>query len=133
MSTRNIFDNVCSVIESSVGIPKDSIKPDQTLFDELEIDSIDLVDILFELETMYDVELKVSDIEKKAKDELGDQPYEVDGVITEAGLKVLKGYMTEVDQSKLVEGLTVHELVQLFTVQSLCNIVSYKLEEKESA
>ena len=44
---------------------------EDTLFDKLEIDSIDLVDILFELETLYDIELKISDIELKAKEELG--------------------------------------------------------------
>lgn len=127
---EEIFDNVCLVIHNSVGIPKEEIKLKDTLFDNLAIDSIDLVDILFELETLYNVELKVSDIEKKAKDELGDVPYEVDGIITTEGLGVLKKYMTEIDPNELTEGLTVHKLVQLFSVESLCKIVHYNLEDK---
>ena len=125
---NDIYENVCTVIENSVGIPKDEINLEDTLFDKLGVDSIDLVDILFELESLYDVELKVSDIEAKAKEELGDVPYEIDGVITKEGLEVLKKHMSEVDPNELKEGLTIHKLVQLFSVHSLCKIVQFRLE-----
>ena len=49
---NEIFEDVCEVIEASTGTNKDEIKLDDTLFDELGVDSIDLVDILFELETL---------------------------------------------------------------------------------
>lgn len=126
--TEEIFDTVCTVIEKSVGIPKDSINLNDTLFDKLGIDSIDLVDILFELETHYGVELKVSDLEKKVKESLGDKPYEIDGVITPEGLEILREQMTEVDPEKIKSGLTVHELIHLFSIQSLCKIIQYRLE-----
>ena len=130
MQLEEVFENVKSVIESSIGYPADKINLEDTLFDELGIDSIDLVDILFELETTYDIELKISDIESRARERLGNEPYEVDGVITSAGLKVIAEFMTEVDESKFVEGLTVHQLVQLFTVHSLCKIVLYRIDEE---
>ena len=69
-SLDEIFIDVCEVIESSTGINKNEIKLESTLFDELGVDSIDLVDILFELETLFDLELNISDIELKAKEEL---------------------------------------------------------------
>ena len=68
MEMNEIFKNVCIIIENSTGRPKDSIKMEDTLFEELGIDSIDLVDILFELETLYNVELKVSDIEQRIRE-----------------------------------------------------------------
>lgn len=126
--TEEIFDTVCSVIEKSVGIPKNSINLNDTLFDKLGIDSIDLVDILFELETHYGVELKVSDLEKKVREALGEKPYEIDGVITPEGLEILREQMTEVDPEKIKSGLTVHELIHLFSIQSLCKIIQYRLE-----
>ena len=64
MEIEDIFKDVCQVIEDSIGTPADSIKLEDTLFDELGVDSIDLVDILFELETLYEMELKISDIEQ---------------------------------------------------------------------
>ena len=77
-----IFSVVAETIENSIGTPKEEIGLKQTIFDELAIDSIDMVDILFELESHYGIELKVSDIESRVREELGDTPYEVEGIIT---------------------------------------------------
>lgn len=131
MELEEVFENVCQVIEKSIGTPKETIKLENTLFNELSVDSIDLVDILYELEILYDVELKVSDIENRAKSELGDAPYEVDGVITKEGLEAIKLFLTEIDPKELIEGLTVNKLVQLFSVHSLCKIVMHRLESTE--
>ena len=127
MEMNEIFENVCVIIENSTGRPKDSIKMEDTLFEELGVDSIDLVDILFELETLYNVELKVSDIEQRIREELGDVPYEIDGVITSEGLEAIRKHMTEVDPASIKEGLTVNRLIQLFSVHSLCKIVHYRI------
>ncbi len=125
---KEIFEVVAEIIEDSIGTPKEEIGINQTLFDELEIDSIDLVDILFELESHYGIELKVSDIESRAREELGDTPYEINGVITDTGLKMLRKHMTEIEPSSLKEGLTIHGLVRLFSVHSLCKIIQYRIE-----
>ena len=127
MEMNEIFENVCVIIENSTGKPKDSIKMEDTLFEELGVDSIDLVDILFELETLYNVELKVSDIEQRIREELGDVPYEIDGIITSEGLEAIRKHMTEVDPASIKEGLSVNRLIQLFSVHSLCKIVHYRI------
>ena len=131
---KEIFEVVAEIIEDSIGTPKEEIGLNQTLFDELEIDSIDLVDILFELESHYGIELKVSDIESRAREELGDIPYEINGVITDTGIEMLRKHMTEIDPDSLKEGLTIHGLVRLFSVHSLCKIIQYRTEilDKES-
>lgn len=127
---KEIFENVCQVIEDSAGIPASEISRESTLFDELHLDSIDFVDILFELETQYDIQIKASAFEEKAREELGDLPFEVDEIITKEGLAEIKKYMPEVDQSQLVEGLSVMGLIKLITVQSICNVIEYKLSKK---
>lgn len=130
MELEEVYENVRTVIESSTGKSRDEIVLDKTLFDELGVDSIDLVDILFELEQLYDIELKISDIESKARAQLGDVPYEIDGYITKEGLAAIHEFLPEIGEDKLVEGLTVHQLIQLFTVRSLCKIVMYRIEEE---
>ena len=132
MENTEIFKNVCAVIENSIGKPKETITLEHTLFDELGVDSIDLVDILFELETLYDVELKVSDVEQRIREELGETPYEIDGVITAEGLAAIRQHMDEVDGEKIQDGLTVHSLIQLFSVHSLCKIVEYRINQSAS-
>ncbi|MEX1002406.1 MAG: phosphopantetheine-binding protein [Crocinitomicaceae bacterium] len=132
MEEEKVFENVRAVIEKSIGKPKSEIQPKHTLFDELGIDSIDLVDILFELEFLYGVELKISDIEKKAREQLGDTPYEIEGYITAEGLQVIQDFLPELNKDQLKEGITVHQLVKVFTVQSLCKIVIFRIEEENA-
>ena len=43
---EEIFNDVCTVIEDSTGYKKEDISMNDTLFDKLEIDSIDLVLLL---------------------------------------------------------------------------------------
>ena len=129
MEINEVFKKVSKVIENSIGAVPGSIQLDDTLFGKLGIDSIDLVDILFELETAYNTQLKVSDVEKRVREEMAGRPYEIDGVITSEGLESLRKYMTEVDSSHFVEGLTVHQLVRSFTVHSLCKLIIFKFEE----
>ncbi|MFN5417854.1 MAG: acyl carrier protein [Flavobacteriia bacterium] len=132
MELDEVFQNVCQIIETSTGFEKEKIKLESTIFDHLGIDSIDLVDILFEIETFYDIELKISDLEFQAKKELGDVPYEIEGIITKEGLNAIRKNMPEIDQNLLIEGLTVHRLVQLFTVHSLCKIILLRLSLNEN-
>ena len=130
MEINEILVKVKDIIHTSTGIEPEEIELNKTLFNDLEIDSIDMVDILFELESEYDIELKMSDLEKRTKEELDGESYEINSMITAKGIEALKIHMSEVDQDQLVEGLTIHELVKLFTVHSLCKLVQHQLEEQ---
>lgn len=124
-----IFDEVRRSIAESCGIPEERIVPTATLFQDLEISSIDLVEILFTLESRFDVELKISDIESRSRQELQDAPFEVQGVITPEGLQVLRRTVPEIPEERLVPGLTMFEIVNLITVEILCSMVQQKLAE----
>jgi acyl carrier protein len=124
-----VFQEVRRSIAESCGIAEALIVPKATLFEELRISSIDLVEILFTLESRFDVELKISDIEGRSREELGDAPFEVQGVITPEGLEVLRRTVPEIPEERLVPGLTMYEIVNLITVEVLCSMVRQKLTE----
>jgi acyl carrier protein len=132
MTDNQILTTVQEVINQSSGLPLSEIHPNSTLFDELAIDSIDMVDILFNLERKYDIELKISEIEQYSKEELGDEPFEIDQVITEKGLEVLRKRMPEIASDKLTPGITIHDIIRLITVQSLANMVAVQLKKKNN-
>ena len=132
MTDNEILKTVQEVINQSSGLPLSEIHPNSTLFDELAIDSIDMVDILFNLERKYDIELKISEIEQYSKAELGDEPFEIDQIITERGLEVLRKRMPEIASEKLTTGITIHDIIRLITVQSLANMVAVQLEKKNN-
>ena len=133
MELRDVFEKVKMIIVDSCGIDEKDINMDSTLFDDLSIDSIDMVDILYNLETEYNISLKIGDFDREARKELGGEPYEIDNIITPGGLEVLRRRMPEIPQEKLQPGITISEFMRLIIVQSLCNLVLQKVEEKNNA
>ena len=53
---ESVQDRVLRVIATTRRVPLDSIRPDST-FEELGIDSLDRINILFELEGEFDIEI----------------------------------------------------------------------------
>ncbi|MEN9993381.1 MAG: hypothetical protein RL762_38 [Bacteroidota bacterium] len=127
---EEIIEQIKRIIQQSCGIDPKVMHAKSTIFDELSIDSIDMVDILFQLERHYDIELKISEIEQQSKLEMGDEPFEVNQVITSKGLEVLRRRMPEIDPDKLTEGLTMFEVIKLINIQSLANMVTHQLAKK---
>jgi acyl carrier protein len=127
-----IIEQIKLIIQQSCGIDPAIMHANSTIFDELSIDSIDMVDILFQLERHYDIELKISEIEQQSKLEMGDEPFEIDQVITPKGLEVLRRRMPEIDPAKLTEGLTMFEVIKLINIQSMANMVAHQLAKKNS-
>ena len=127
-----ILKSVQEVIHQSSGVALETIQPDATLFDDLAIDSIDMVDILFNLERKYGIELKISEIEQFSKAELGDEPFEIDQIITEKGLEVLKRNLPDLKAAKLVHGITINDIIRLITVKTLAHLVQVQIDKKQS-
>jgi acyl carrier protein len=130
MERPEIIEHIRQTIADSCGIDEAEIEPSATLFNDLGITSIDLVDILFGLESIFGVELKVSDIEARSRSELGGIPFEVNGVITREGLEVLRRSLPQLPPEKLVPGLTMYDITNLITVDILCTMVHLKLNEQ---
>jgi len=130
MEINQIFEDVAAIIEESCGIDAASIQMTDTLFNDLEIDSIDMVDILFEIETKYDISLKIADLKQRSSSPKSDEPDEMDGKITKHGVTAILEEMPEIDLEKVHEGMTIDELIRLINVHSLCKIVKLKYDEK---
>ena len=66
----NIFELVQKVISTELNIPKEKIKEDSHLFDDLNFDSLDSVEIVLAFENEFDIEIADDDIEdiKTVKD-----------------------------------------------------------------
>ena len=128
MDKKEMLQKIIEVISESSGIEKELILANSTLFTELGVNSIDMLDIMFTLEMEYDVSLSISDIELESKEEMEGRPFEVENVITAEGLEILKKRMPEIPADKIVEGVTINTIISLITVESLLNMVTTKLE-----
>jgi acyl carrier protein len=127
VNQTEIFERITKCLELSCGIKSTDIALSKTLIDDLNIDSIDLIDLLYTIEKELNVSIKISEFQNFAESELGNKPFHQNNIVTAEGLVALKKIMPEVPADKIVEGLSVHKIPYLFTVESLCNVVERKL------
>ena len=131
MRKEDVIQTVREVISDSCGIEIGNIKNDSTLFGELNVTSIDMVDILYTLEMEYDVSLRISDIEKNARESLEGKNFETDGIVTQEGKEILKLQFPEIPVEKLEGNISVNDIISLISVESLAKMVIFKIEQSE--
>ncbi len=52
MTQEEIFSQICAILEKDFECPSDKLKPEALLFEELDLDSIDAVDLIVRLQQL---------------------------------------------------------------------------------
>lgn len=66
MNPASIESKVISIISEQLSLPEDDIKSDSRFVDDLGADSLDIVELIMEMEEEFDIEIQDEDIEKMA-------------------------------------------------------------------
>jgi acyl carrier protein len=124
MSTENIPAGIQIAVAEALGLDEDEVTADATLLGDLGAESIDLLDILFRIERQVGVKVEAGDMGEYIQggipdDEFGDE----DGIITAAGLAQLEKVMPQIDASELAGKLEAEQIMGLFTVANLVQLV----------
>ncbi len=130
-----VFKVVQSCFADALGLDDDEVTLDAYVIDDLGAESLDFLDIAFRLEEAFEIKIPRGEIQEKAEAEAaaGDEPFEIDGVLTPTGLAKLREALPEVPDDQFRDDLTVREIPTLFTVETFVNLVVRLLEEKEAA
>ena len=67
MSEQEIFDKVKESIVGVLGVDEGEITKESTLIDDLGADSLDIVELIMDLEEKFDMEILDSEAEKMSK------------------------------------------------------------------
>ena len=137
MSTENIsqeaidaiYPKVAEIIADALGCDEDEVKPDSSLIDDLDAESIDFLDIVFRLEREFKVKIPRGKAVEEARGELSEEEFEQGGVVTDAGFEKIKAYMTEVPADRFVSPMKTAAIPKLFTTETFCKMV---IREQES-
>ncbi len=130
MSTAVDLDRFYECFVQAIGVERDDLAMDKTLLDDLGADSLDLLDLVFNLEQAFGITIPRGEFERRARTILGDAPFEENGVITDAGVEALRIGMPEA-ASRIHTGMRTHQLPMLFTVQSFYNMVAERVATPE--
>lgn len=132
-TSEEIYEAVQQAIVDALGVDEDEVTPEATLLGELGAESIDLLDILFRLERKLGVKIQASDLAAYVQggipdDEFGDE----NEIITPKGLEQLKKAMPQINTDELAGTLKADQVMSLFTVQNLADMVAQRVGEQAS-
>ncbi|STX50292.1 acyl carrier protein [Legionella busanensis] len=123
MNVESVYPKVREIIADVLVIDEDEIKLDSRLITDLGAESIDFLDLVFQLEKEFGIKIPRGQLEKNARGALAEDEFEKGGVLTEEGMQALKDYLTEVPEAYFKPNLKVNEIPMLFTVETFCKLV----------
>jgi acyl carrier protein len=115
---------VKEAVVEALALDDDEVTPDSTLMDDLGAESIDLLDILFRIEKSTGVKIEASDLGDYIQGGIPDDEFsDSDEVITDKGAEHLHKVMPQTDPGDVAGTLKAEEVMTLFTVQNLADMV----------
>jgi len=130
MTRDEIFEKMQGVLEDALGVDADEVTPEASLTDDLGAESIDFLDISFQLEREFGIEIPQGEL---FPDNAAQNPeYVQDGKVTEKGIEELKRKLPHVDFSSFEADPKLTKLGSVFTVDTLVRFVEQKLGAREA-
>src|SRR5688500_9890963 len=107
MSNREVpmLDRIRAIIADALYCDAQDVNADTNLMRDLGAESIDFLDIIFRLEKEFSVKIPKGEIERRAKGNLSDDQFAINGLLTSEGLQQLRLAMPEVDSDDIKSGL----------------------------
>jgi acyl carrier protein len=130
MTRDEIVAGVRDCVATALDIDVGTVHEDDKVAEDLGADSIDLLDLVFQLEQRFGIKISPRGIERRAKEQLGETPLEIDGVYTPEALAQLRRELPEIPESELAPGLEMTRLPRLFRVTTFVNLVGRLMEEQ---
>ena len=93
MYATEIFAKVKEIIVDVLVIDEDKVQENSRLIADLGAESIDFLDLVFQLEKEFAIKIPRGQLEKNARGDLSEAEFEQNGALTEKGLVALKNYL----------------------------------------
>ena len=118
-----VFPKVAETMADALGCDVDDIKPDVSLIEGLDAESIDFLDMVFRLERAFKIKIPRGKIVENARGDLPESEFEQNGIVTEKGLAQLKEYLSEVPADRFKTPMKFADIPRLFTPTTFCKLV----------
>ena len=127
---KEIWEKVSIAFQEALGLDEDEVEFEMTIIADLDAESLDLLDITFQLERSFDISIPRGGIQKTAQEGTDSDGLNDDGTLTEDALNRLSEAMPEVPKEHFAQGLKPNDIPNLFVVGTFYNLVVRLLNEK---
>ncbi len=131
MNVADIYPKVREIVADVLVIDEEEVSKDSRLIADLGAESIDFLDLVFQLEKEFKVKIPRGQLEKNARGDLAEDEFEKGGVLTAQGLDALKNYLSEVPADQFKPNMKVNEIPMLFTVETFCKLIVSAMNEQQ--
>jgi len=131
LNTDTIYPKVREIIADVLAFDESEIERDGSLVDDYSAESIDFLDLVYQLEREFKIKIPRGMIEEEARRGVSDDDFEEHGRVTEKGLERLREYLSEVPEDRFTPKMPVSLIPTLFTAETFCKIVVRQLEGVE--
>jgi len=124
-----VFPTVRDAISRCCDLESDLIQLDSRVVTDLGMESLDFVELVYELEQAFDITIPMGSIEVAIEQALEGEPAEVDGILTPAGL----GKLREMVPGLADEGgdeVAVDDVPAMLTVRSVCALLVLEQQKR---
>ena len=118
-----VFPKVAETMADALGCEIEDIKPNVSLIEGLDAESIDFLDMVFRLERAFKIKIPRGKIVENARGDLPESEFEQNGIVTEKGLVQLREYLSEGPAERFKTPMKVADIPRLFTPTTFCKLV----------
>jgi len=133
MNVESVYPKVQAIIADVLVLDEEEVSLNSRLIADLGAESIDFLDLIFQLEKEFSIKIPRGQLEQNARGSLAEDEFENNGVLTEKGMDAIKNYLSEVPAEHFTSAMKVNEIPTLFTVETFCKLVVSAVNEKEAA
>jgi acyl carrier protein len=116
---------VIAIVADALSLAPEDVKPYSSLLDDLGAESIDFIDIVFRLESAFDLLIPNEDLWAGSVDVTGNDPNAI-----ARGVEQLRLAMPEFAWDRFPNGVTKNDLPRLITVNTIVGYLRKQLEAK---
>lgn len=132
MNVEGVYPKVREIIADVLVIEEEDVSLNSRLIADLGAESIDFLDLVFQLEKEFKIKIPRGQLEKNARGDLAEDEFEKGGILTAEGVQSLKAYLSEVPTEQFKANMKVNEIPMLFTVETFCKLVVVAVTQQQT-
>jgi acyl carrier protein len=124
---EEIFQKIRQALVDTLSVEEDEVTEEATLFNDLGMESIDFLDLIFRLEKSFNI--KISQDELAQTEIITNPDYQENRKLNAAGLAALKERIKAGDWANFEKDPSIEKITNVFTVGTILNFVQQKLAQ----